>query len=73
MGIEPTSKAWEALILPMNYARKGYLISNSYYNENWKKCKVLFCINIFQKFTFLLKDFFVAADFLSLQRAYYQQ
>ena len=23
MGIEPTSKAWEALILPMNYARKG--------------------------------------------------
>ena len=21
MGIEPTSKAWEALILPMNYAR----------------------------------------------------
>ena len=22
MGIEPTSKAWEALILPMNYARK---------------------------------------------------
>ena len=23
MGIEPTSKAWEALILPMNYAREG--------------------------------------------------
>ena len=22
MGIEPTSKAWEALVLPMNYARK---------------------------------------------------
>ena len=22
MGIEPTSKAWEAFILPMNYARK---------------------------------------------------
>jgi hypothetical protein len=21
MGIEPTSKAWEALILPLNYAR----------------------------------------------------
>jgi hypothetical protein len=21
MGIEPTSKAWEAFILPMNYAR----------------------------------------------------
>ena len=23
MGIEPTSKAWEAFILPMNYARAG--------------------------------------------------
>ena len=22
MGVEPTSKAWEAFILPMNYARK---------------------------------------------------
>ena len=22
MGVEPTSKAWEALVLPMNYARK---------------------------------------------------
>lgn len=21
MGIEPTSKAWEALVLPLNYAR----------------------------------------------------
>ena len=31
MGIEPTSKAWEAFILPMNYARivklcKSYLM-----------------------------------------------
>ena len=25
MGIEPTSKAWEAFILPMNYARKRKL------------------------------------------------
>ena len=23
MGIEPTSKAWEAFILPMNYARNS--------------------------------------------------
>ncbi len=23
MGVEPTSKAWEAFILPMNYARKN--------------------------------------------------
>ena len=26
MGVEPTSKAWEAFILPMNYARKHYEI-----------------------------------------------
>ena len=24
MGVEPTSKAWEAFILPMNYARGRY-------------------------------------------------
>ena len=24
MGIEPTSKAWEAFILPMNYARSNW-------------------------------------------------
>ena len=24
MGIEPTSRAWEARILPMNYAREDY-------------------------------------------------
>ena len=24
MGIEPTSKAWEAFVLPLNYARNGY-------------------------------------------------
>ena len=27
MGIEPTSKAWEAFILPMNYARVRKLFS----------------------------------------------
>ena len=26
MGVEPTSKAWEAFILPMNYAREHYEI-----------------------------------------------
>ncbi len=25
MGVEPTSKAWEAFILPMNYARKDFI------------------------------------------------
>ena len=26
MGIEPTSKAWEAFVLPMNYARECFSI-----------------------------------------------
>ena len=26
MGIEPTSKAWEAFILPMNYACKAFIL-----------------------------------------------
>ena len=25
MGIEPTFKAWEALVLPLNYTRRGLL------------------------------------------------
>jgi hypothetical protein len=31
MGIEPTSKAWEALVLPLNYTRKleGKLLKTS--------------------------------------------
>ena len=29
MGIEPTSKAWEALVLPLNYARDELSISQS--------------------------------------------
>ncbi len=28
MGIEPTSQAWEARILPMNYARKAFTKRN---------------------------------------------
>lgn len=40
MGIEPTSKAWEAFILPMNYARivtshTGYLMIIA--------CFIVFC------------------------------
>ncbi len=26
MGIEPTSKAWEAFVLPLNYTRKRFSI-----------------------------------------------
>ena len=26
MGVEPTSKAWEAFILPMNYARIQFIL-----------------------------------------------
>ncbi len=28
MGIEPTFKAWEALVLPMNYARNNLSLLN---------------------------------------------
>ncbi len=30
MGIEPTSKAWEAFVLPLNYARSG----REFYDNN---------------------------------------
>lgn len=26
MGVEPTSTAWEAVVLPMNYDRKNYYL-----------------------------------------------
>ena len=35
MGIEPTSKAWEALVLPMNYARETS-ISDIYFERATK-------------------------------------
>lgn len=31
MGIEPTSQAWEARILPMNYSRIEYFIIIAYF------------------------------------------
>ena len=30
MGIEPTSKAWEAFVLPLNYTREEGLNSNGF-------------------------------------------
>lgn len=46
MGIEPTSKAWEAFILPMNYARivplrKGYLMIIACFIVFWLNRAVL--------------------------------
>ena len=42
MGIEPTSKAWEALILPMNYTCKSYYIEEIVSYVNLKsKVKIL--------------------------------
>ena len=35
MGVEPTSKAWEAFILPMNYARRY----GTKYSADWGKCQ----------------------------------
>ncbi len=39
MGIEPTSKAWEAFILPMNYAR----MDENYYSRILFLCKEKSC------------------------------
>ena len=39
MGIEPTSQAWEAGILPMNYTRVGW----GYYNKALPKMQGGFC------------------------------
>ncbi len=45
MGIEPTSRAWEARILPMNYARNSIdLLSLSLLNV---KIKCYFLSNVF--------------------------
>ena len=30
MGIEPTSRAWEAFVLPLNYTRCGRIALQSY-------------------------------------------
>lgn len=39
MGIEPTSKAWEAFILPMNYAR---MVTVLYYKLFGQAMQVVF-------------------------------
>ena len=39
MGIEPTSQAWEARILPMNYTRVGW----GYYSKVKPKMQGGFC------------------------------
>ena len=44
MGIEPTSKAWEAFILPMNYAR--ITLPFLFYHIP-RFCKVYFYLNFF--------------------------
>ena len=38
MGIEPTSKAWEALVLPLNYARRC-VITGLVYNQGERFAK----------------------------------
>ena len=35
MGIEPTSKAWEALILPLNYARSEETVAQDLGLGQW--------------------------------------
>lgn len=36
MGIEPTSRAWEARILPMNYARINRLVYHIMFWDCWQ-------------------------------------
>ena len=55
MGIEPTSKAWEAFILPMNYAR-GDLPFLFYHIPRF--CKVKFSLNFLQKYDNITGRFF---------------
>ena len=40
MGIEPTSKAWEAFILPLNYTRNGPTIPNLILNFAEEKRRI---------------------------------
>ena len=47
MGIEPTSEAWEASILPLNYARSGvllYLRSYRPYSPTLPHDDVILCV-----------------------------
>lgn len=40
-GIEPSCSAWEADVLPLNYARNSIL---DYYNTGWLKMQAVFCL-----------------------------
>ena len=49
MGIEPTSEAWEASILPMNYARKSaieLILYKCYYKRAINKMQMIFTENV---------------------------
>ena len=39
-GIEPSCSAWEADVLPLNYARNSI---PAYYNTGWLKMQAIFC------------------------------
>jgi hypothetical protein len=41
MGIEPTSRAWEAPILPLNYARSAKTIAQGKCADNGEMTRVL--------------------------------
>lgn len=67
MGIEPTSKAWEAFILPMNYARMT--LPFLFYHIP-RFCKVYFYLNFFKNMTILQEDSFLLQEFHLVRRAY---
>ena len=51
MGIEPTTAAWEAAVLPLNYARNQY----EYYSTRLHKMQEVFCAGFFRWLDFLKK------------------
>ena len=67
MGIEPTSKAWEAFILPMNYARRDlpfyFIIFRNFVKYN-------FISIFFKNLTILQKDSFPSWELHLVRRAY---
>ena len=40
-GIEPSSQAWEARILPLNHTRNGFLVSDGLAARNCSICRIL--------------------------------
>ncbi len=49
MGVEPTSSAWEADILPMNYARVTYFTIIYLFRKNFNTISSCACLQKYSK------------------------